>query len=163
MWSLLKRTDIEEARQELTLRRATILKRQREELERLNADQAEIRALEELVDLFAARFKPAKAGKSENPVARKSADPMLAEPAAETVPAPQIIVTKEPVDRPVENEPAATPTNPETAAAQKADSPAAKPQPVSEKPRSRFTHGERRSYSGTNFELFSRAVSKSAF
>jgi hypothetical protein len=115
MWNVLKPTDIDKAQQQLNSRRAEILKRQAEELARLQADQADLEVLDRLASTFSTKFK-------------KSA------PAV-----PPIAVSKKP-DRPVVQH----------------HQPTGRPQP-------RVSHSDRRSLSGTNFEVFSRAVSKSGF
>ena len=117
MWDVLKPTDIEEAQRQLNARRADVLRRQAEELASLEADEADLEALDRLAAAFASKFKS---------------------PAASAVPA--IAVSKKP------GLPVAPP-----------------PQPVSPRPQPRQSHSEKRNLSGTNFEVFSRAVSKSGF
>src|SRR5438132_1108217 len=61
MWNLLKKADIEQAKQKLNLRRAETLKRHAEESQNLDADRAEAETLNRLADLFAQKYtKPAK-------------------------------------------------------------------------------------------------------
>jgi len=60
MWDLLNKTDIEQARQDLKLRRAEILRRHAEEGQKLDADRLELETLYRLVDIFVEKFaKPA--------------------------------------------------------------------------------------------------------
>lgn len=60
MWDLLKKTDIEQAKQELKLRRAEILTRQAEENRNLDATWSELEILNELIDIFLQKHaKPA--------------------------------------------------------------------------------------------------------
>jgi hypothetical protein len=56
MWDLLKQTDIEQAKQELKLRRSETLRRHAEESQILDAAQAELETLNRLVDAFAQKF-----------------------------------------------------------------------------------------------------------
>jgi hypothetical protein len=57
MWTLIRKTEIDQARQELKLRRAEILRRHAEESKSLAADWGEVEALNRLADLFAQKFK----------------------------------------------------------------------------------------------------------
>lgn len=114
MWDVLKPTDIEEAQQQLNERRAETLRRQAEELAGLQADAADLEALDRLAAAFSSKFKKATAP-----------------------PVPAIATSKKP------------------------DLPVIQHQPASPRPHSR--HSEKRNLSGTNFEVFSRAVSKSGF
>src|SRR6266700_3493273 len=56
MWHLLNKTDIEQARQGLKLRRAEILRRHAEEGQKLDADRLELETLYRLVDIFVEKF-----------------------------------------------------------------------------------------------------------
>jgi len=56
-----------------------------------------------------------------------------------------------------------SPPVPVLATGKKVDAPATHHQPVSHRPQPRASHSEKRNLSGTNFEVFSRAVSKSGF
>lgn len=114
MWDVLKPTDIEEAQRQLNARRDEILRRQAEELAGLQADEADIEALDRLAAAFSSKFKK------------------VAAPAV-----PVVAVGKKP------------------------DLPIIQHQPVSARPQPR--HSEKRNLAGTNFEVFSRAVSKSGF
>ena len=113
MWDVLKPTDLEKAQRELRERRADLLRRQAEELATLQADAADLEALDRLATAFSAKFKKA------------------------APPAPLAL----PVSK-------------------KADLPPIPHQPVAPRPQPR---PEKRNLSGTNFEVFSRAVSKSGF
>jgi hypothetical protein len=113
MWDVLKPTDLECARRELNERRAELLRRQASEMAALQADEADLEALDRLAAAFAGKFKKA---------------------AAPTP--PSIPVSKKPDPAPIQH------------------------QPVTPRPQPR---PEKRSLSGTNFEVFSRAVSKSGF
>jgi hypothetical protein len=60
MWDLLKKTDIEQAKQELKLRHAETLRRHAEESQNLDADRVELETLNELIDTFVQKLsKPA--------------------------------------------------------------------------------------------------------
>jgi hypothetical protein len=113
MWDVLKPTDLERAQRELNELRAELRRRQVEELATLQADEADLEALDRLAAAFAGKFKKA---------------------AAPTP--PSIPVSKKPDPAPIQH------------------------QPVTPRPQPR---PEKRSLSGTNFEVFSRAVSKSGF
>ncbi len=84
MWESLSRADIEQAKEQLSLRREEILSRQAEEIRSLDAEQAEIDNLTQLLAAFASRFK--------NPAARAPA-PAVGAPQETAVPAE---VPKEP-------------------------------------------------------------------
>ena len=56
MWDLLNKADIEQARQDLKLRRAEILRRHAEEGQKLDADRLELETLHRLVDGFVEKF-----------------------------------------------------------------------------------------------------------
>jgi hypothetical protein len=113
MWDVLKPTDIEQAQRLLNERRADLLQRQTEELAALQADEADLEALDQLAAAFSVKFKKA------------------------AIPEPPTIPVSE---------------KPDLAAIQH--------QPVIPRPSPR---SEKRNLSGTNFEVFSRAVSKSGF
>ncbi len=59
MWDLLKQSDIEQAKQDVKVRRDEILKRHAEELKALDADEGEIETLDRLAEAFARKFKQA--------------------------------------------------------------------------------------------------------
>jgi hypothetical protein len=56
MWDLLNKTDIEQAKQELKLRRAETLRRQAVENQNLDAERLESETLYRLVDTFVQKF-----------------------------------------------------------------------------------------------------------
>jgi len=113
MWDVLKPTDLEKVQRQLQERRADLLRRQAEELATLQADAADLEALDRLATAFSAKFKKA-----------------------------------------------AAPAPPEIPVSKKADPPPIQHQQVAPRPQPR---PEKRNLSGTNFEVFSRAVSKSGF
>ena len=57
MWDLLKKADIEQAKQDLKLRRSEILKRHVEESQNLETDRTELEKLNLLADLFTQKYK----------------------------------------------------------------------------------------------------------
>jgi hypothetical protein len=57
MWNLLKQTDIEQAKQDIRLRRAEILRKHAEETQTLDSDRAELEILNHLIDIFTLKFK----------------------------------------------------------------------------------------------------------
>jgi hypothetical protein len=60
MWALLKKTDIEQAKQEIKLRRSETLRRHAEESQNLDTDRVELETLNLLVDIFVQKHrKPA--------------------------------------------------------------------------------------------------------
>jgi hypothetical protein len=59
MWDLLKKAEIEQAKQELKLRRAETLRRHAEENQNLDGDRLELETLYRLVDVFAEKFMKA--------------------------------------------------------------------------------------------------------
>ena len=116
MWDVLKPTDIEAAQRQLNERRADLLRRHAEEAAILQADEADLEALDRLAAAFSSKFK------------------MAAAPVA-----PAVEVSKQPELPPIQH------------------------QPASPRPHPRAAQAEKRSLSGTNFEVFSRAVSKQSF
>jgi hypothetical protein len=95
-------------------------------------------------------------------VAKEAAEPAI-ESQAPTQPPASETVTENAADPVIENGVKPTPEAAEIAVARQSDHPVPQPPPTAEKPRARAAQSERRNYSGTNFELFSRAVRKSAF
>jgi hypothetical protein len=57
MWNLLKKADIEQAKQDLKLRRSEILRRHVEESQNLETDRTELEKLNLLADLFTQKYK----------------------------------------------------------------------------------------------------------
>src|SRR4051812_27999140 len=74
MWSLVKRSDIDAAQEQLVSQRAELLRRQAEELARLEADQADLEALDRLARSFSTKFKKT-APAAPLAVVTKKADP----------------------------------------------------------------------------------------
>src|SRR4051812_16216210 len=111
MWDVLKPTDLEKAQRQLNEQRADLLRRQADELATLQADEADLEALDRLATVFSSKFKKSAAAAP-----------------------PEVPVGKKPELTPIQH------------------------QPVTVRPHS---GAEKRSLSGTNFEVFSRAVSKS--
>ena len=72
MWDLLKQTDIEQARQQLELCRDATLRKHAEEIQSLEADQAELDTLDRLIAAFSGKLKtaPAPAAAPPAPVKR---------------------------------------------------------------------------------------------
>src|SRR6266478_1549917 len=56
MWDLLTKTDIAQAKQEMKLRRAEILRRHAEEGQKLDGDRLELETLYRLVDTFVEKY-----------------------------------------------------------------------------------------------------------
>ena len=68
MWDLLKKADIEQAKQELRLRRTAALRRHAEESQNLDADRVEAETLNCLIDLFVKKLaKPPKMPEAPGP------------------------------------------------------------------------------------------------
>ena len=141
MWRTIKRADLDRVRDELSLRREALLKRHAEELAGLASDQANLEMLDRLAGVFARRFAAAGA----------AADP-------EGAHVPQAIAPPEPPQPLAQSKPVALPK----------ELPARKPpplpsreRPVPDKTPPKYPLPEKRKLSGTNFEIFSRAVSKS--
>jgi hypothetical protein len=57
MWDLLKKTDIQQAKQDIKLRRVEILRKHAEETRTLDSDQVELEILNHLIDIFTLKFK----------------------------------------------------------------------------------------------------------
>ena len=75
MWDVLKPTDIEEAQQQLNERRAQTLRRQAEELAGLQADEADLVALDRLAAAFSSKFKKAAPAVPAVAISRPAAGP----------------------------------------------------------------------------------------
>ena len=129
MWDRLKPTDIEQAKQALQARRAEILRRQQQELDGLDSDQAEIDSLDRLADRFLRKYRRA----AEPAPARAPA------PAAAPVPPPRVAAKAAPPAMPQFSGKTKTPPAEVIAARREGD------------------RGD------TNFDVFSRAVSKATF
>ena len=136
MWQSVKRADIERAKTGIELRRAETLKRQAEELGRLERDESELATLNRLIDDFAGKYGkfmrlPAPAKAAAEPVAAKK---NAAEPVAPKV-------ATEPVATTITVEPVAA----KVAVHRRAPEP---------------RRLERRDFPRTNFEAFARAVAR---
>ena len=68
MWDALKQSDIAQARQDLEQRRAEIMRRHEEELKELDNEQGDIEKLERLLEAFAEKFKGASPASPRNAV-----------------------------------------------------------------------------------------------
>ena len=84
MWNNLSVADLEQARQQLAVQREEILRRHAEEIGQLDADEAEIQALDQLAAAFIRKFqKIAEATAEPGPATEPAAPPpAIAEPAA---------------------------------------------------------------------------------
>jgi len=71
MWDKLNRTDIEQARQRLKLRHAETVRRHAEELISLDAEQAGIDTLNQLIGAFAEKYKKAMTSFAEPDATRR--------------------------------------------------------------------------------------------
>jgi hypothetical protein len=132
MWDNLSPADIERAKGQLKLQRDAILQRHAEELSALDADQNEIDALDRLITAFLE-------GREHAPAAAPEPEPV-----------------------PTLDEKTAAPAEPAPPAEVAPPAPAASPaqtNTVSEKPLPP-RQATRRDYTGTNFDTFSKAVSK---
>ncbi len=91
MWDSLKRDDIDQAKQQLALRRADIVRRHADEIGRLDGDRSELETLNRLADAFAQKYKDVRTVPSK-PLAPKVAGNNSAHtPAPETQPPDQRI------------------------------------------------------------------------
>jgi len=97
MWDVLKQTDIEQARQQIQLCRDETLRRHAEEIQRMDADQAEIDTLDRLIDAFSDKFKVVPASAQAAPIpAKRHEHPVL--PAVRSDEHP--VLTSHRVDKP---------------------------------------------------------------
>jgi hypothetical protein len=107
MWDLLKQTDIDQAKQDIKLRRAEILRRHAQETRSLDSDQVEVEILNHLIDIFTLKFKnprPLSPKPIPAPVVREKV-PAAAPVTHEKVQAPAPIVhEKAPAPAPVVSE-----------------------------------------------------------
>jgi hypothetical protein len=136
MWENLSPADIERAKGELKVQRDAILQRHAAELLALDTDQSELDTLDRLITAFL-----------------QTRDGAATEPAPEPAPAP------EPPPAAAEQE--AAPDEPPPIADPPAAEPPAPPaiSATGEKPLPP-RQATRRDYAGTNFDTFSKAVSK---
>lgn len=66
MWHQVKRADFDRANEQLNLRREETLRRHAEEISVLDAEQAEVEALDQMVAQFAQKFKIAAVSPSDS-------------------------------------------------------------------------------------------------
>jgi hypothetical protein len=149
MWDRLKPTDIEQARQELQRRRADTLARHAREVEELQAAQAQIETLHGLIDAFARKFKTPTELPDGTAVEPAPPGATSAAPASSTSSEPAVASS----DQIAPDDPDIAPDAvlPAVADAATAAPPRRGPPPA---------QGE---YPRTNFEAFSRAISKASF
>lgn len=154
MWSLLKPSDLARAQQELALRRAETLQRHLEDLAGLEADRAVVENLDRLAAAFCRTYRGTTSTAAAAATPQPAVEPRETEPRTRKSPGP----APEEAPRQAEPEQAAPP-------------PPAKPAiPIpailsarEKAARDRPAPAERRNLSGTNFDIFRRAVSKSTF
>ncbi len=97
MSDLLKKTDIEQAKDEIEHRRAAILRRHAEETQTLDSDRVELEILNHLIDIFTLKFKKPQI---------LSPQPAPAPVVREKVPAPAAVNhEKVPAPAPIVHEP----------------------------------------------------------
>jgi len=90
MWDKLNRTDIEQARRRLQLRHAETVKRHAEELSGLDADQAGIETLNQLIGAFAEKYKKAIALPAEPDAAREPTEATVSNDLRFNEPSPEV-------------------------------------------------------------------------
>ena len=151
MWDVLKQSDIAQAKQQLRLRVDETLRRHAEEIKSLDHDQAELEALNRLLDEFSRKFKTAPAAPTE-PAMAAATDAEEPDAAAEPDPAEE------------QGESAAADEQDEPEAAGKRDeavTPVTAPnRNTAEKPSPRPRALDTRGRPQTNFDAFSRAIEK---
>ena len=79
MWDNLSTADIEQAKQQLKLRREQILSKHLEEIRGIDAEQTEIETLDRLAEAFARKFKDMTVPAPEPVVTAAAAKPPAAE------------------------------------------------------------------------------------
>jgi hypothetical protein len=92
MWDKLNRADIEQARQELKLRHAEMVRRHAEELSGLDADQAGIETLNQLIGAFAEKYKKAMASSAEPDATREPTEATVSNDLRYDEPSPEVRV-----------------------------------------------------------------------
>jgi hypothetical protein len=164
MWERLKPSDIEQAKQVVKGRRAELLRRHREELDSLEVRWSEVGALDRLADAFCRKFKNTVAPSLVS-IAAVSAEPEPALP-------PEDLTSAEPAEPapalpPADLAPAdpASPIKPVARLSPMKPSPVMPPILHSRDKPAREPVGPREKHRGgtTNFDIFSRAISKSTF
>src|SRR6266849_3716934 len=152
MWQLLKQSDIAQAKQQLRLRVDETLRRHADEMKSLDHDQAELEALNRLLDEFSRKFKAAPAAPAE-PVAAIEPD----DPAAATEP-------DEPAAAIEQDEPVVATEQEQPAGASKGNEGVAPVMGATkntvEKPSPKARNPDPRDRPRTNFDAFSRAMEK---
>jgi len=89
MWNNITPADFEEAREELQLRREETLRKHAGEISVLDAEQADVEALDRMVAEFAVKFKIAAISSSETSGAEEQATPSNTEASTDSMePAP---------------------------------------------------------------------------
>jgi hypothetical protein len=189
MWDLLKQTDIDQAKQDIKLRRAEILRRHAQETRSLDSDQVEVEILNHLIDIFTLKFKnpqtpspkppPAPVVREKVPAAAPVNHEKVQAIVHEKAPAPAPVVPEKVSAKSIDvdhahspRSPGMTPVTPVKAAdhvrTQKAHG-SAPPMTRKEErfhPRDhRGTAGRESRHNGhkyprTNFEVFSRALAR---
>lgn len=138
MWKNLTPADLEQAKLHLKHRREEMLSRQAEERRGLEVEHSGVEALDRLVDDFAQKFKTG-VKPPESSAATPPPEPVAMsthEPIAAPTPEPAVMVKKEPSDT------------------------ATRDDGNRGKPVARPRHPQKRTYAESNFETFSRAVSR---
>ena len=92
MWEKLNRADIEQARQGLKLRHAETVRRHAEELSGLDADQAGIETLNQLIGAFAEKYKKAMTSSAEPDATREPTEATVANDLRYDEPTPEVRV-----------------------------------------------------------------------
>jgi hypothetical protein len=184
MWHLLKKTDIEQAKQELTLRRVQILRKHAEESQNLDTERVELEILKSLLDIFALKFMKPKISSPKPIPAPVVAPPLVATPAPIVTPAP-VVVPAPVVNEKVRTKPAEvdhvrsspSPSVSHGATPKTTDHPrgvkAHGSIPAMTRKEGRFNpkasgggasreakHNDKHKYPRTNFEIFSRALAR---
>ena len=155
MWEIVSRQELDQARQELRARRAAIMQRHAEELQQLDAERREIEDLSRLAAILSSKF----GGKASPAKPRVVAQPrILPEPqvpsAPRVLPRPQVL--PEPRVRWIVAPAGAMPATVGRTASRPAA--AASTNRVADR-----RHRRVESFSGTNFDMFLRAVTDSSF
>jgi hypothetical protein len=154
MWNSLSPADIEQAKRDIARRREETLARQAEEIRGLAAEEAEIDTLDRLAAAFVRRFKtPPTAGAEQAPAAPPAPLPEPRSPTALPEPAAVAARTE------TATEPAAASGRPEAPLFDHAQHPGGRRPGRPGHGESR-RHGDDRPYAQTNFDVFSRALTK---
>ena len=92
MWDKLNHDDIEQAKQRLKLRRAETVRRHAEELSSLEAEQAEIQTLNQLIGAFSEKYKKAITLPAEPYATRERAEATVSNDLQYDEPQPEVRV-----------------------------------------------------------------------